>query len=72
VCRVNAITRAEHRHVAARAGRLVSYYRKVTIVDEEAAWFAPGDAVPVFHHDDLTYGIAISVPDTACRAAVRA
>ncbi len=46
-------------HVAARGGRLVGYYRKVSIVDEEAAWFAPGNAVPVFRHDDLTYGIAI-------------
>jgi predicted amidohydrolase len=45
--------------VAARAGRLVGLYRKVTIVDEEAAWFAPGEAIPVCQHDDLTYGIAI-------------
>ena len=46
-------------HLAARAGRLVGYYRKLTIVDEEAAWFSPGAAVPVFQHDDLVYGVAI-------------
>jgi hypothetical protein len=46
-------------HVAARHGRLLGFYRKVTIKDEEAAWFSPGDGVPVFRHDDLTFGIAI-------------
>lgn len=45
--------------VATRGGRMLGYYRKVTIVDEEAAWFAPGQGVPVFRHDDLKYGVAI-------------
>jgi predicted amidohydrolase len=28
--------------IAARGGALVAVYRKITVVDEEAAWFAPG------------------------------
>jgi predicted amidohydrolase len=31
----------------------------MTIKDEEADWFAPGDRVPVFAHDGLTFGVAI-------------
>lgn len=45
--------------VAARQGELVGVYRKVTIVDEEVEWFSPGQEFPVFHHGDLTFGIAI-------------
>ena len=40
-------------------GVLAGAYRKVTIKDEEAEWFAPGSAVPVFQSGDLTYGLAI-------------
>lgn len=46
-------------HLAARQGKLLGVYRKVTIKDEEEAWFSPGQQVPVFQHDDLTFGIAI-------------
>jgi predicted amidohydrolase len=46
-------------HVVVRDGRLLGYYRKVTIEDEEAEWFSPGETVPVFRHGALTYGIAI-------------
>ncbi len=45
--------------VAARQGRLLGVYRKMTIKDEECDWFSPGENVPVFQHDDLTFGIAI-------------
>ncbi len=45
--------------VAARQGALLGYYRKVTIKDEETEWFTPGDGVPVFRHDNLTFGISI-------------
>lgn len=45
--------------IAARDGVLLGVYRKLTIQDEEAAWFSPGDSVPVFHHGLLTFGIAI-------------
>lgn len=45
--------------VAARQGRLIGFYRKVTIKDEEALWFAPGEEVPVFSHAGLTFGISI-------------
>ena len=34
--------------VLARAGATVGVYRKVHVVDEEAAWFSPGSATPVF------------------------
>jgi predicted amidohydrolase len=45
--------------VAVRDGNLLGYYRKLTIEDEEAEWFSPGDTVPVFGHDTITFGIAI-------------
>ncbi len=45
--------------VAARQGRLLGFYRKVTIADDEAAWFSPGDGVPIFEHAGLAFGIAI-------------
>jgi predicted amidohydrolase len=45
--------------IAARDGDLLGFYRKATIEDEELAWFAPGDDVPVFAHQGLTFGMAI-------------
>jgi len=45
--------------IVARDGQLWGFYRKVTIKDEEADWFSPGEAVPVFTHGDLTFGVAI-------------
>jgi predicted amidohydrolase len=45
--------------VAIRDGKLLGFYRKRRIEDEEVAWFSPGDVVPVFTHGDLTFGIAI-------------
>jgi len=45
--------------VAARNGRLIAIYRKLTIVDEEADWFSPGDAVAVFRQGGLACGMAI-------------
>ncbi len=46
-------------HVAARDGRLLGWYRKVTIKDEEELWFSAGESVPVFRHGELTFGVAI-------------
>lgn len=46
-------------HVVVRQGRLVGVYRKVTIKDEEVLWFSPGEEVPVFVHEGLTFGVAI-------------
>lgn len=40
-------------------GKLLGHYRKVTIQDEELAWFAAGDGVPVFQRGALTFGLAI-------------
>ncbi len=45
--------------IAAREGRLLGFYRKQTIVDEEALWFSPGGEPPVFSHSGLPFGIAI-------------
>jgi predicted amidohydrolase len=45
--------------IVVRDGRFLGFYRKRTIEDEETEWFSPGDAVPVFNHDDLTFGLAI-------------
>jgi len=45
--------------VVAREGRLLAYYRKKTIIDEEERWFAPGAATTVFSHPKGTCGLAI-------------
>ncbi len=45
--------------VVVRDGQLLGFYRKKTIKDEEADWFSPGEDVPVFAHDGLTFGMAI-------------
>jgi predicted amidohydrolase len=46
-------------HFVARDGRLLGAYRKMTNVDEDAEWYASGEAVPVFRHGPLTFGLAI-------------
>lgn len=50
-------------HVVVRQGKLLGVYRKVTIEDEEVAWFSPGEEIPVFQvptaGGELTFGIAI-------------
>jgi predicted amidohydrolase len=45
--------------IVVRDGQLLGHYRKVTIKEEEADWFSPGETVPVFTHNGLTFGIAI-------------
>ncbi len=45
--------------IAARAGALLGVYRKKTIVDEEALWFAPGSDVTVLPHPKGSFGIAV-------------
>jgi len=45
--------------IVVRDGQLLGHYRKVTIKDEEADWFSPGETVPVFSHNGLTFGLAI-------------
>jgi predicted amidohydrolase len=46
-------------HVVARRGQLLGVYRKITIKDEETAWFAPGTDAPVFPLGEHTFGLAI-------------
>jgi predicted amidohydrolase len=45
--------------IVVRQGKLLGAYRKVTIKDEETAWFSPGENVPVFRAGELTFGIAV-------------
>lgn len=45
--------------IAAREGKLTAVYRKTTIPEDEAPFFAPGDTVTAFHHGPLTAGVAI-------------
>lgn len=45
--------------IAASDGRLTGVYRKVTIIDEEAEWFSPGDEIPAFEHGGVPFGISI-------------
>ncbi len=57
--------------IVARSGELLGYYRKKTIIDEEAEWFSPGAIVPVFAHPKGTFGVAIcaDIEDPAIFAA---
>ena len=45
--------------VVARSGELIGCYRKITIKDDETAWFSPGTDTPVFPLGEHTFGIAI-------------
>lgn len=45
--------------IVASDGQLVGVYRKNTVIDEEADWFAPGVGVPIFEHRSIPFGIAI-------------
>ncbi|MGH2598978.1 MAG: carbon-nitrogen hydrolase family protein, partial [Dehalococcoidia bacterium] len=45
--------------VVAQSGRLLGAYRKTTIPEDEAPWFAAGDGVPIFSHGALPFGVAI-------------
>jgi predicted amidohydrolase len=52
--------------VVLRDGKLVGFYRKVTIEGDELPWFSPGNAVPVFRHDDMTFGLAVCADISNC------
>lgn len=45
--------------IVVRDGEMIGYYRKRTIEDEELEWFSPGQDVPIFTHNELTFGLAI-------------
>ena len=45
--------------IVVRRGVMQGFYRKITIEDEEVEWFSPGQDVPVFQSEGLTFGIAI-------------
>lgn len=44
---------------AAYKGECLGFYRKKTIVGEEAEWFAPGGQQPVFSIPGLTFGLSV-------------
>jgi len=43
----------------AQHGQLLGYYRKKTIKDEEANWFAPGDRQPIFSLFGVPFGLSV-------------
>jgi predicted amidohydrolase len=45
--------------LVARDGKLLGYYRKINIKDDEELWFSPGEATPIFRHRSTTFGLAI-------------
>ncbi len=45
--------------VAAYEGNVLVVYRKLTIAEDEADWFAPGSTREVFRHPKVTFGISI-------------
>jgi predicted amidohydrolase len=45
--------------VVAQRGAITGFYRKITIAEDEHDWFDPGDAVPIFRHGDVPFGISI-------------
>lgn len=45
--------------VAACAGEILGVYRKLTVVEEEADWFAPGSTREVFRHPKAVFGMSI-------------
>lgn len=45
--------------MVAQGGRIGGVYRKITIAEDERDWFDPGDAIPIFRHGDILFGISI-------------
>lgn len=45
--------------LVARDGKLLGFYRKINIKDDEELWFSPGEATPVFRHRSISFGLAI-------------
>jgi predicted amidohydrolase len=45
--------------VAAQDGRMLGFYRKITIQDEEEHWFSAGKPVLVLERARLSYGLAV-------------
>lgn len=45
--------------IAAHGGKLLGVYRKVTIPEDEAPWFAAGRTAPLFAHPSIRFGIAL-------------
>lgn len=45
--------------LVAQQGRMVAHYRKMTIKEDEAAWFSPGHEQPLFEIKGIKCGLAI-------------
>lgn len=45
--------------IIAHSGKFAGAYRKKTIVEDEANWFAPGSAIEVYRHPKIDFGLSI-------------
>ena len=45
--------------IVAHAGKVLGVYRKQTIAEDEADWFAPGSTAAVFQHPKVRFGVSI-------------
>jgi predicted amidohydrolase len=45
--------------IVARAGRLLDFYRKRTIKDDEELWFSPGLSATICRHGETAFGLAV-------------
>jgi len=59
IVEVNPLGKPFITQIVARAGQLLGAYRKLTIIREEAEWFAPGSAVPIFAPPGPPFSLAI-------------
>lgn len=54
------------RQIVIGRGALLGFYRKITVEDEEAAWFSAGQSAPNFSHESLPFSVTMlndSLPD---------
>lgn len=45
--------------IAVQNGKLLNYYHKITVKDEEAEWFSPGEAISIFESMGVKIGLSI-------------
>ncbi|MGI9060659.1 MAG: nitrilase-related carbon-nitrogen hydrolase [Ktedonobacteraceae bacterium] len=45
--------------IIAHSGKILGVYRKKTIAEDEADWFAPSSTLAVFHHPKVVFGVSI-------------
>ena len=45
--------------IVARDGKVLGFYRKQTIAEDEVEWFAPGSTLAVLQHPKVCFGVSI-------------